>query len=119
MNNRIKLKKLKKDNKLMKDIINNTDEMKRLYAAYNEPLKNVVNTTINYKELKCTRCISLNSQKPVDPMIVDINKGMIAQDMSKQLSDVIQFNTVLNGDYVMLEGSLLIGFKKGADNYEV
>lgn len=119
MNNRIKLKKLKKDNKLMKDIINNTDEMKRLYAAYNEPLKNVVHTTINYKELKCTRCISLNSQQPVDSMIVDINKGMIAQDMSKQLSDLIDFNIIKRDNYIMLEGSLLIGFKKGADNYDV
>ena len=38
MNRRQKLKRLKNDNKLMRDIINRTPEMKWLYDRYNQPL---------------------------------------------------------------------------------
>lgn len=38
MNRRQKLKKLKRENEFLLNIVNNTDDMKRLYLKYNKPL---------------------------------------------------------------------------------
>lgn len=39
MNYRQKMKRLKNENSLMKAIIENTDEMKKLYDCYNQPMQ--------------------------------------------------------------------------------
>lgn len=51
-----KLKKLKSDNKFMRDIINRTPEMKWLYDAYQQPL-NVNHYTMNFEECHAKRRI--------------------------------------------------------------
>lgn len=55
LNQRQKLKKLKRDNRLMRDIINNTPEMARLYDAYNNLYKNVTYTNMDILHLKSVR----------------------------------------------------------------
>ena len=59
MNRRQKLKKLKRDNKLMHDIINNSSEMKELYRAYNEPIKNVVHIS-RYQHFRVKQSIAFD-----------------------------------------------------------
>lgn len=56
MNRRQKLKKLKKDNKFMRDIINRTPEMKWLYDIYTQPLF-VQHISMSFEECHAKRRI--------------------------------------------------------------
>lgn len=79
MNQRQKLKKLKRDNKLMREIINNTPEMARLYDAYNSPLKNVTHTNMDFQHLKSVRKIPFYYLR--DEMMINRLKNEIQNDL--------------------------------------
>ena len=105
MNNRQKLKKLKSDNELMHRIINNTPEMQRLYKAYNDPIKNVVYTTMRFRQYKCSRRLlpELDSEE-----YRDLCKIAIKQELCEQIRDKIVFDIGTAG-YRYIEGSIFLG----------
>lgn len=85
MNQRQKLKKLKRDNKLMHDIINKTPEMARLYMAYNEPIKNVIHTNMDILHFKCKRSVPFYYLN--DEMVINKLKNEIYNDLFKLVQD--------------------------------
>jgi len=89
MNRRQKLKKLKRDNKLMHDIINNSSEMKELYRAYNEPIKNVVHTTMRFQEYKAKRMIPVYMADVEG--IVEHTKQAVAKDLFESIKENITY----------------------------
>ena len=105
MNNRQKLKKLKRDNELMHRIIDNTPEMQRLYKAYNDPIKNVVYTTMRFRQYKCSRCLLPERDSEE---YRDLCKEAIEQELCEQIRDEIVFDIGTEG-YRYIEGSIFIG----------
>lgn len=88
MNQRQKLKKLKRDNKLMHDIINDCPAMQNLYDSYNNRL-NVSVKQIPVKEYRCRRFLEpryINNTEYID----DIKKR-IAYDMVEVIENNITY----------------------------
>ena len=107
MNQRQKIKRLKKDNELMHKIINNSDEMKRLYKAYNEPVKNIVTSTIPFKKYATRRVIKGGT---------DIHQvyGIIKHEMAREFAEIIEEKIKIQIGYneyfaTTLTGSIYIG----------
>ena len=85
VNQRQKLKKLKRDNKLMRDIINNTPEMARLYIAYNSSPKNVTHTYMDILHFKSKRSVPFYYLN--DEMVINRLKKEIYNDLFKLVMD--------------------------------
>ena len=92
MNQRQKLKKLKRDNRLMRDIINNTPEMARLYDAYNSSPKNVTHTNMDFQHLKSVRKVPFYYLR--DEMMINRLKNEIQNDL---------FELVMNHTEIKIE----------------
>jgi len=106
MNRRQKLKKLKKDNKFMWDIIKRTPEMKWLYDAYQQPL-NVTHYTMDF-EKKCFR-------RAFPPYMLDrkefeehIKRALIG-DIAEGIADNIKFETENHGGAKAITATLYVG----------
>lgn len=107
MNRRQKLKKLKRDNEFMRKIINETAEMKRLYEAYSNPVKNIVMSTVNVKEYR--------SRKVLEPGIAprEIAAKLCIESLQKEIlgmvKENIKYTTEDRGDYSIITASIFIG----------
>lgn len=112
MNQRQKLKKLKRDNRLMRDIINNTPEMARLYKAYNEPIKNVIHTTVDVKQFVCKRSLDYNNHMAKD-IVEEYTKNEIISNIYELLQDVIEIEIDDSGHEKFMIGRIWIGERKG------
>lgn len=119
MNKRQKLKKLKKEqerlkreNDLMHRIINNTDEMKQLLGVYNEPVKNVITTTMRFEEYKVKRDFPpefLNDEKAIKYLKQDITR-QLAQKIEENIIYEIEENTFCEfGKHTQIRGRIYIG----------
>ena len=107
MNQRQKIKKLKKDNELMHKIINNSEEMKRLYKAYNEPIKNIVTSKIPFKEYKSCHVLR-------DDVCTNEVAGLLRHQMAREFAEIIEEKIKLEISYnenfgTTLTGSIYIG----------
>lgn len=111
MNQRQKLKKLKRDNRLMRDIINNTPEMARLYDAYNRSPKNVTHTYMDILHFKSRRNVPFYYLN--DEMVIDRLKKEIYNDLLKLVMDhtEIKMEDEYPGsyNYKCLVGDIFIG----------
>lgn len=112
MNKRQKLKKLKRENDLMHRIINNTDEMKRLLEAYNEPAKNVITTTMRFEEYKAKCDFSpefLNEEETIKYLKHDIAR-QLAQKIEENIIYEIEENIFCEfGKQAQIRGRIYIG----------
>ena len=106
MNRRQKLKKLKQDNELMRNIINRTPEMKWLYDVYNQPL-NINHYTMDFEK----RCFA----RTIPPYMTDISdyeghvKRALIRDIAEEIKDDIKFETVDIGRTKEVRATLYVG----------
>lgn len=102
MNQRQKLKKLKKDNELMHKIINNYPEMKQLYDAYNSPL-NVTYTTMPFQEFKSKRHIpfGLSTDWAIEACKCELKDEIV--NFIKPMIQVIQHDDVMEASIFIWE----------------
>jgi len=105
MNLRQKNKRLKRDNRLMKDIIENSPSMQELYDRYNKPL-NITTTTMRFKKYISRRCSSPYEQ--TDPALL---KEEVTRDILEGVKKHIIYETYPNGYTMMPEivASIYIG----------
>lgn len=89
-----KIKKLKYDNSLMKQIISNNDEMSRLYDLYNSPL-NVIHTSIDVRKYKQKRMLSQYERNL-------LNDAFFLKEMKRNLArsfiDAVESNLIYEID---------------------
>lgn len=104
MNNRQKLKKLKRENELMHKIINDSKEMQRLYDSYNSPIRNVVHTTMNFQEFRSRWHIHKELEFCPRDKVIEYCKADLEHTMLNQIKSMIQFTTC--GDIV--EASIFV-----------
>ncbi len=103
MNNRQKLKKLKRDNELMHKIINDSEKMKRLYDDFNSPIRNVVHTTMHFQEFRSKRKIL--PMLPKDDITIEYYKQDLALELSHHIRPMIKFTSYDD----VIEASIFIG----------
>ena len=93
MNRRQKIKNLKKQNKFMYDVINNTGELKRLYKAYNQPIP-VVYEKLN--EYRIVKDFAVPNKLEGDELRKFMAK-QIAKDLQSVIEDYMQLEDYGNG----------------------
>ena len=106
MNQRQKLKKLKHDNKVMKDVINASPELKSMYSAFTEPM-NVVYTTVQCRELRCERMVS--PENPNDAGVIALYKNAMADNLAEQFKKFITYKVTGDSAYPFIEASVFVG----------
>lgn len=108
MNQRQKLKHMKRDNKLMREIIRNTPEMEWLYNAYCQPC-NVTYHTMNFQKYTCKRIIP--------PYMTDFKgyeeqmKHALVGDLARAIENDIEFEVVDMCNTKEIYASIYIGRK--------
>lgn len=102
---RQKYKKAKKDNELMHEVINNYPEMKRLYQAYNEPVKNVTHSIMPLKHYKTMRYLSLDRSDDD----IKFHKIAMIKEISSLVEENIKFRINENGYERSIEANIFIG----------
>lgn len=107
MNQRQKIKRLKKDNELMHRIINNTPEMKRLYDEYNMPLKNIITTPMKIQEYAIRRF--LPRKHPCDAGIVELIRHEIAREIAELIEKEIEYQIDYETMCPTISGRIFIG----------
>lgn len=111
MNRRQKLKKMKIDNKLMRDIIRNAPQMEALYQAYNSVPKNITHTTMTFQQLKGYHNLPLGED--IDGRVIEAYQGWLADDICKLAKPYIHFNVVNGGTCLpRIEASLYVGIRE-------
>ena len=96
MNCRKKIKKLKRENHFLNEIINNTDEMRRLVKIYNTPLRNVNFTNTQLKHYRvCKGMIFPNDVK--DDVILTLMSEYIAKELCPIIKENIKIEDYGNG----------------------
>lgn len=110
MNRRQKLKKLKRDNEFMRNIIKCTPEMKWLYDAYQQPL-NVNHYTMTFNEY--------HAKRRIPPCLADLEeyvehtKEATARDLCHDIKDRIYTEVHEYSDGTKeVEATLFIGVGK-------
>lgn len=106
MNQRQKLKKLKRDNKVMKDVINASPELKSMYSAIQKPIE-VVYTTVQCRELRCERMVSPGN--PYDAGIISLYKNAMADNLAEQFKEFITYKVTGDSAYPFIEASVFVG----------
>ena len=110
MNRRQKLKKLKWDNKLMRDIIRNAPQMEALYEAYNSVPKNITHTTMTFQQLKGYHNLPLGEE--LDGRIIEAYRDWLADDICKLAKPYIHFEVVNDGTRLpRVEANLFVGVR--------
>ena len=102
-----KIDRLQRDNVLLKDIIVNYPDMKRLYDLYNESPKNVIHTTMRFKEVRANRMMP--------PYMKDI-KGIeehIKEAVAKDLFEDIKGSIAYKVDTEHIRASIFVGEREG------
>ena len=109
MNARQKAKKLKKDNKFLREIIYNTDELKRLYIAYTQPLE-VKHTNMPIR--------TYGANARIEPMLgdraIDVAKESIIRQFAVALKEHAEWRIVGNKYAACLEGRIYL-VERGLD----
>lgn len=108
MNQRQKLKRMKRDNKFMRDIIRNTPEMEWLYNAYYQPC-NVTYQTMNFEKYTCKRMIPpyMSDSKSYEEQM----KRALVGDLAREIENDIQFEVVDMCKTKEIYASIYIGRK--------
>ena len=105
MNRRQKTKRLKRDNDLMRRVINATPEMKFLYDAYTATPKIV--TTMRIERLAGYHNLPL--EENVDGRVMEAYKEWLAEEIFKLVRGYIHFKINRDGYMPRLEASLYVG----------
>lgn len=106
MNRRQKMKQLKSQNKLMRDIIRNNADMERTYHLWTKGLE-IKQTTIPIEEYKCVRIISplfANNDK-----YIEIESKLVAIDLINELKDYVSIEILDLGWEKVIRGSIFVG----------
>ena len=109
MNQRQKLKRLKRDNKLMRSIIKNTPEMEMLYNAYNQPC-NVTYSAMSFQRYACRATIPSNM-----PNHKEYTKRELLEKLAEAMKDDIQYEVKRICGEKVIEASVYIGRKEGTE----
>lgn len=91
---KIKIKKLKSDNSLMKQIISNNDEMLRVYDLYNKPL-NVIHKSIDVQKYKTKKVLSPYEKNLLDDAVF---LREMKHDMARSFIDAVESNLIYEID---------------------
>ena len=91
---KIKIQKLESDNRLMKQIIMNNDEMLRLYDLYNKPL-NVTRTSIDVRKYKTQKVLSPYEKKYLDDAVF---LREMKHEIARSFIDVVESNLIYEID---------------------
>jgi len=87
MNCRQKIKRLKRENHFLNEIINNTDEMKRLVDIYNNPLRNVVFTNTKLEHYRIVKGMAFPNECKDDVVLT-----LMSEYIAKELCPIIKEN---------------------------
>lgn len=112
MNQRQKLKKLKNDNEIMKQIINNTPEMKRLYTAYNEPMRHISFTTMQYRQYRIKRSLTREDEIYPTNEIIDQYKRRLTEELASKILKDTRFEVEYGGLYPTIEATVFVGVRR-------
>lgn len=107
MNQRQKIKRLKKDNELMHRIINKTPEMKRLYDDYNMSPKNIITTPMKIQEYGIRRL--LPRENPCDADIIALIRHEIAREIAELIEKEIEYQIDYEAMCPTISGRIFIG----------
>lgn len=102
-----KIRHLKWDNDLMRDIIANHPKMQEVYDVWTKPLHTIVGT-IDFQQYKAKRYIS-----PYDPCDIEIYKRELTNTMVETIKDNIEFEVDTECEYPILTGRIYIGRRRG------
>lgn len=91
---KIKIQKLESDNRLMKQIIMDNDEMLRLYDLYNKPL-NVIRTSIDVRKYKTKKVLSPYEKKYLDDAVF---LREMKHDIARSFIDAVESNLIYEID---------------------
>lgn len=106
MNRRQKMKRLKSQNKLMRDIIRNSADMERTYHLWTEGL-GIKQTKIPIEEFKCVRIISplfVHNDK-----YIEAESRLVVIDLLDELKDYVSIEIRDLGWEKVIHGSILVG----------
>ena len=112
MNQRQKLKRLKRDNKLMRSIIKNTPEMEMLYNAYNQPC-NVTYSTMSFQRYACRGTIPSHMPSPKE--CEEYAKRELLEKLAEAMKDNIRYEVKRICGEKVIEASVYIGRKEGTE----
>lgn len=107
MNARQKAKKLKKDNKFMREIIRNTPDMERLYLAYTRPLK----IETNYLPIK-TYAACAPIDREFGDRAIEFAKKSVVREMEHFIEKCIEWKMVGEIPFERMEGRIMIAAKE-------
>lgn len=108
MNARQKIKKLKKDNNLMREIIEDTPAMRELYDLYNKP-KFVTHTTMHFQEYRLR--VFLSSDILDDTNLIETVKQEIADELVEGVKENITYKVDTECMSPTITASIFIGRK--------
>ena len=115
MNHRQKMKQLKRnierlesDNRLMRDIIDNSPRMAELYDLYNRPV-NVTTTTMRFEQFKSKRF--LPPDNPHNAMFTELYKRELEREMLETIKNYIEFEIHDKDMCPSIEGTIFIGIR--------
>ena len=106
MNRRMKIKRLKSQNKLMRDIIHDSTDMERVYHLWTDGLE-IKHTTIPIEEYKCERIIPygfIHNDKYIEHATREV-----IRDLCNGLEDYVSIETRDLGWEKVIHGSIFVG----------
>lgn len=116
MNRRQKMKKLKSENELMRNIIKDVPEMERVYNLWHRPL-NVISSHANIKPYKCSRIMTYDLMRCEDGE--KVLKEDIARCLVEAVKPEIKYRLNKKGyPGPILEGTIWIGHQETEYGWE-
>ena len=103
---KIQISKLKSDNALMRDIIENNPAMAEQYDRWTQPL-NVIYSQVHLDEYRCKRIMPLN----YDEAVVEVLKRTMESEMLDLIKSNITYEFGTEYSHPTLTGSIFIGRK--------
>ena len=103
---KIQIDRLKSDNALMRDIIENSPEMAEQYDKWTRPL-NIIQAQVHLDEYRCKRIMPLD----YDEAVVEVLKHTIELEMLDLIKNNIAYEFGTEYSHPTLIGKILIGRK--------
>ena len=107
MNRRQKLKRLKSDNKLMRNIIRNSPQMEDLYKSFNSPLRNITHTTMTFEKLKSAKYLPFENE--IDGRVMEGYQNWLADEVCELVKNYVKYDINRDSYPPKLEATLYVG----------
>ena len=108
MNRRQKMKRLKSQNRFMRNIIHNSADMERCYRLWTEGL-NIKQTRIPIEEYKCERIIPPSFAH--NDKYIEVESRLLVNDLLDELRDYVSIEIQDLGWEKVVHGSILVARK--------